>query len=59
MIRYDFDVVSDPQPPKPVHPPQAAEAKPPGRGEGARAPEAEARAQPAETHPPASAAPGQ
>jgi hypothetical protein len=59
MIRYDFDVISDPQPPKPVRPPQAAEAKPPGQGEGARVPEPEAGKQPAVTDPPARADPGQ
>ena len=58
MIRYDFDVVSDPQPPKPVRPPQA-EAKPPGRGESAPVPEPAAGTQPAVTDPPASAARGQ
>ena len=59
MIRYDFDVISDPLPPKPVRPPQAADTKPPGRGEGAPMPEAATGTQPAATDPPASADGGQ
>lgn len=60
MIRYDFDVISDPLPPKPVRPPQAAaEAKPPGRDEGTPPPEAATGTQPAAVDPPASAARGQ
>jgi hypothetical protein len=53
MIRYDFDVISDPQPPKPVRPPQSADAKPPGRGEGMPVPETAAGKQPAALDPPA------
>lgn len=38
MIRYDFDVVSDPQPPKPVRP-RPADAGTPRRRDGAPMPE--------------------
>ena len=60
MIRYDFDVISDPLPPKPVRPPQAvAGVKPPGRGEGTPLPDPVAGAEPVVSDPPAGADGGQ
>jgi hypothetical protein len=43
MIRYDFDVVSDPLPPKPVARPPSSGTEPPKRGGGAPGPDAAAR----------------
>lgn len=49
MIRFDFDVVSDPLPPKPIRPPagEAQAAAERRRGEGERSPESAAAKEPA------------
>ena len=49
MIRFDFDVVSDPLPPKPIRPPagEAQAAAERRRGEGGPSPESAAAKEPA------------